>query len=35
MSHFTVPTEQQTRELSRQLAENGALPKYIEDVVDA
>jgi len=30
-----VPTEQQTRELSRQLAENGSLPKYIEDVVDA
>ncbi|KAF9520578.1 hypothetical protein BS47DRAFT_1374727 [Hydnum rufescens UP504] len=30
-----VPTEAQTRDLSRQLAENGQLPKYIIDLVDA
>ena len=30
-----VPTEAQTRDLSRQFAENGELPKYIETLVDA
>lgn len=30
-----VPSEQQTRDLSRQLAENGDLPKRIEQLVDA
>lgn len=31
----TVPTEQQTRDLSTQLAENGELPKYIIDLADS
>jgi citrate synthase len=30
-----VPTEQQTRDLSRQLAENGELPQYAEKVIDS
>lgn len=30
-----VPSEQQTRDLSRQFAENGNLPKRIEQLVDA
>ncbi|KAF8311582.1 citrate synthase [Clavulina sp. PMI_390] len=30
-----VPSEQQTRDLSRQLAENGELPKYLIDLVDS
>ena len=30
-----VPSEQQTRDLSRELAEKGQLPKYIEDLLDS
>ncbi|KAF8343947.1 citrate synthase-like protein [Cantharellus anzutake] len=30
-----VPTEEQTRRLSQQLAENGALPQYVKDILDA
>lgn len=30
-----VPTEQQTRDLSRQLAERGELPQYAESIIDS
>ncbi|KIM49193.1 hypothetical protein M413DRAFT_438358 [Hebeloma cylindrosporum] len=30
-----VPTAEQTRELSRELAEKGQLPKFVEDLVDS
>jgi citrate synthase len=30
-----VPTEQQTRDLSRQLAERGELPQYAEKIIDS
>jgi len=30
-----TPTEAQTRDLSRELAENGDLPKYMEQLIDA
>ena len=30
-----VPTEQQTRNLSRQLAERGELPQYAEKIIDS
>lgn len=29
-----VPTVEQTRELSRELAEKGDLPKFVEDLID-
>jgi citrate synthase len=29
-----VPTVEQTRELSRELAEKGELPKFIVDLID-
>ena len=30
-----VPSAEQTRQLSRELAEKGELPKYIEDLIDS
>lgn len=30
-----VPSEEQTRQLSRELAENGELPKFVEELVDS
>jgi citrate synthase len=30
-----VPTEEQTRQLSRELAERGELPKYAEQLIDS
>lgn len=35
--HLTgqVPTEEQTRQLSRELAENGQLPEYLEKLIDS
>lgn len=30
-----VPTAEQTKELSRELAEKGALPKFVENLVDS
>ena len=30
-----VPTEAETRQLSRQLAEKGDLPEYIEKLIDS
>jgi citrate synthase len=30
-----VPTAEQTRDLSRELAEKGELPKFVEDLVDS
>ena len=29
-----VPTVEQTRQLSRELAEKGELPKYVVDLID-
>jgi citrate synthase len=30
-----IPTEEQTRQLSRELAERGELPKYAEQLIDS
>lgn len=30
-----IPTEEQTRELSAELAANGNLPQYIEKLIDS
>lgn len=30
-----IPSEEQTRQLSRELAENGDLPEYMEKLIDS
>lgn len=30
-----VPTPEQTRDLSRELAEKGELPKFVEELIDS